>query len=140
MERFLSLLPRHSMKREQKDRVVWKGGNKGVFSIKGLYFVLENGCTTPFPLKIVWNPWIPSKASFFTWEACWGKVLTLDQLKKRGWTLANRCALCKVELKTINHILLYCYKARLLWQLVFSIFGVWWIIYETVRETLLRVK
>ena len=70
MERFLSLLQGHSMKREQEDTVVWKGGNKGVFSVKGLYSVLENGCTTLFPLKIVWNPWIPSKVSFFTWEVC----------------------------------------------------------------------
>ena len=69
MEHFLSLL-QGSVKREQEDRVVWKGGNKGVFSVKGLYSVLENGCTTLFPLKIVWNPWIPSKVSFFTWEVC----------------------------------------------------------------------
>ena len=105
--------------------MVWKSGNKGVFSVKGLYSVLENGCTTLFPLKIVWNPWIPSKVSFFTWEVCWGKSLTLDQLQKRGWTLANRCALCKAELETIDNILLHCDKARLLWQMgsPFLVFG-----------------
>ena len=59
MERFLSLLQGHSVKREQKDRVGWKGGNIGFFSVKGLYSVLEADGTTPFPLKIVWNPWIP---------------------------------------------------------------------------------
>ncbi|RVW33330.1 hypothetical protein CK203_085354 [Vitis vinifera] len=116
----------------------WKGGNKGVFSDKGLYSVLETGSTTPLPLKIVGNPWIPSKASFFTWEACWGKVLTLDQLQERGWTLANGCALCKVELETIDHIFLHCDKARLLWQLVFSIFGVWWVIFETIGERCIK--
>ena len=42
-----------------------------------------------------------------------------------------------MELETIDHFLLHCVKARLFWQLVFSIFGVWWVIYETVRETLL---
>ena len=56
---FLSSLQGHSLKREQVDRVVWKGENKGVFFVKGLYFVLEADGTTPFPLKIVWNPWIP---------------------------------------------------------------------------------
>ena len=59
MERFFSLLQGHSVKREQKDRVGWKGGNKGFFSVKGLYSVLEADGTTTFPLKIVWNPWIP---------------------------------------------------------------------------------
>ena len=138
MERFLSVLQGYSVKREQEDGVVWKGGNKGVFSDKGLYSVLETGSTTPLPLKIVGNPWIPSKASFFTWEACWGKVLTLDQLQERGWTLANGCALCKVELETIDHIFLHCDKARLLWQLVFSIFGVWWVIFETIGERCIK--
>ena len=110
--------------------MVWKGGSKGVFSVKGLYFVLETGGTTPFHLKIVWNPWIPSKVSFLTWEACWGNILALHQLQGRGWTLLNRCALCKVELEIMDHILLHCVKERLLWQLVFSIFGVWWVISE----------
>ena len=78
----------------------------------------------PFPFKDCLEPWIPSKVSFFTWEACWEKILTLDQLQRRGWILANRCALCKEELESIDHILLHCDKAKLLWQLVFSIFGV----------------
>ena len=42
-----------------------------------------------FPSCVVWNAWVPPKVSFFAWEATWGKVLTLDQLKRRGWSLAN---------------------------------------------------
>ena len=90
-----------------------------------------------FNLKMVWNPWIPSKVSFFTWEACWEKVLTLDQVPRRGWILTNKCALCKRESESIDHIILHCDEARLLWQLVFSIFGVRWVISKLVRETLL---
>ena len=54
----------------------------------------------------------------------WGKVLTLDQLKRRGWNLANRCFLCCAEEEMINHILIHCSKARVLWELVFALFGV----------------
>ena len=70
MECFLSKLQGHSVKREQEDRVVWKGDNKGVFFVRGLYSLLVIDETIPFPLKIVWNPWIPSRVSFFSWEAC----------------------------------------------------------------------
>ena len=51
---------------------------------------------------------------FFAWEASWGKVLTLDQLKKRGWTLANRCFLCYAEEESIDHILIHCTNARVI--------------------------
>ena len=54
------------------------------------------------------------KVSFFSWEACSRKVLTLDQLQRRGWKLVNRCALCKEEVESIDHILLHCGKARIL--------------------------
>ena len=101
MECFLSKLQRQSIKRKQEDRIVWKRGNKGVFFLQ-LYSLLETDGTIPFPLKIVQNPWIPSKVNFFSWEACWGKVLTLDQLKKKSWILANKYALCKEESEFID--------------------------------------
>ncbi|RVW32848.1 hypothetical protein CK203_107201 [Vitis vinifera] len=50
------------------------------------------------------------KVSFFTWEASWGKVLTLDQVKKRGQALANRCYFCQAEEESIDHHLLLHWK------------------------------
>ena len=49
---------------------------------------------------------MPTKVAFFAWEASWGKVLTLDQLQRRGHSLANRCFLClsKVEVDTFYFI------------------------------------
>ena len=61
---------------------------------------------------------VPSKVGLFAWKASWGKVLTLDQLKRRGWTLANRCFLCLVKEESIDHILIHCSKARVLWDLL----------------------
>ena len=44
----------------------------------------------------------------FSWEVWWGKVLTMDQLKKRGFQLASRCPLCKEDEENIDHLLLHC--------------------------------
>ena len=48
----------------------------------------------------------------------------MDNLKRRGWTLVNKCFLCKGEEESCDHIIFHCSKASLLWQLVFSLFGV----------------
>ena len=52
MERFLSKLQGQTMKRVEEDKVVWKGDNKEVFSVRGLYSMLEIDYTIPSPLKI----------------------------------------------------------------------------------------
>ena len=78
-----------------------------------------------------------SRVSFFRWEATWGKALTLDQLQKRGWPLANRCYLCKRHEESIDLILLHCAKARTLWTLLCSLFGMQWVLPATVKVTLL---
>ena len=67
---------------------------------------------------------MPTKVCFFAWEASWGKVLTLDQLKKRGRFLANRCFLCREEEESIDYILIQRSRTRVLWELLFALFGV----------------
>ena len=107
------------------------------FFVKSLYNTLDPSCAVPFPWSIIWSPCIPTKLSFFVWEASWGKVLALDQLKRRGWNLANRYFLWYVEEETINHILINCSKVRVLWELVFTLFGVNWVLPLMVGDTLL---
>ena len=80
---------------------------------------------------------VPLKVSFFAWEASWGKVMTLDQLKKRGRSLANRCYLCEEEEETLNHLLVHCSKAKMLWELILAIVGFGWVFPFSVRQVLL---
>ena len=73
---------------------------------------------------------------FFAWEATWGKILTLDRLQKRGWQLPNRCFLCACEAESVDHLLIHCSVARVLWDLVLGLVGVKWVFPNTVKEVL----
>ena len=110
--------------------MVWKKTKSGFFTVKSLYGVVEPGSTIQFPRKIIWSPYVPPKVFFlfiFAWEALWEKVLILDQLKSRGWILANRCFFCLAKEESTNH----------LWESLFTFFGVTWVLPCSVRETLL---
>ncbi|KAL6327673.1 hypothetical protein AAG906_022613 [Vitis piasezkii] len=120
-----------------EDRMLWKETSNGIFSVKSLYNDLASRRVDQFPNGMIWSPCGPTKVSFFAWEASWGKVLTLDQLKKRGRILANRCFLCYEEEESIDHIRIHCTRARVIWELLFALFGVTWVLPFSVRDTLI---
>ena len=51
--------------------------------------------------------------------------------------MSNRCYMCKAIEEIRYHILLHCLKASLLWQLVFALFHVQWLMHSSVRGVLL---
>ncbi|RVW53546.1 hypothetical protein CK203_092382 [Vitis vinifera] len=120
-----------------EDRVLWRETKCGKFSVKSLYKSLVLGSPVSFPSSAIWKVYVQPRMSFFGWEAMWERPLTLDQLQKRGWPLANKCYLCQRHEESIDHILLLCVKARILWALLFSLFGVQWVLPATVKATLL---
>ena len=107
-----------------ENRVLWRKTKCGKFSIKSLYKALILGPPVSFPSTVIWKVCVQPRVSFFGWETLWGKALALDQLKKKGWPLANKCYLCQRHKESIDHILLHCAKVRTLWTLFFSLFRV----------------
>ena len=61
-----------------------------------------------------------------------------DQPKKRDWSLLNRCFLCCAAKESINHLQIHCIKPKVLWELLFTLFGVLWALPLLVKEILLR--
>ena len=57
--------------------------------------------------------------------------------KRRGISLANRYFLCEVDEETIDHLLIHCSRAKMLWDLIFSIADSNWVFPLTVCQFLL---
>ena len=69
---------------------------------------------------------------FFSWAASLGKILSTDNLWKRGiieldwWCMCKRCG------ESMDHLLLHCPMAYKLWTMVFCLFGLQWVIPKSV--------
>ena len=73
-------------------------------------------------MKILWNSCVPPKVCIFAWEVWWGKVLTMDQLKKGGFQMASRCPLCGKAEEVLDHLLIHCPSIWGLWFGLISLF------------------
>ena len=101
----------------------------GVILIRGLRSKEYYRCLCPllgsFPWKIIWKANVPPRIAFFSWTAALGRLLTIDDLRKRHLIILDWCCMCKQSGESVDHLLLHCFVARELWSMVFRLFGVW---------------
>ena len=109
MENLFNLIKDKKINPLEEDKSAWKLTKDGCFSVKSSFNFLEAEREIDlFPKRLFWNKWVPSKMGFFAWEAWWGRVLIMDQLKRRGFSLANDALYIGKMKKTLS---IYCYIA-----------------------------
>ena len=69
-------------------------------------------------------------------SATLGKILTADNLRKSNIILVSWCCMCKANGETVNYLLLHCPLARELWDTVFALIGVQWVMRRRVIDLL----
>jgi hypothetical protein len=62
------------------------------------------------------------------------KIPTIDNLRQRGMIVVNRCWLCELDGESVDHLLLHCGVASALWNVIFSRFGLCWVMPGSVRK------
>ena len=67
-------------------------------------------------------------------------ILTLDQLKRRSFSLASRCPFCKRAEEVMEHILLRCPMISGLWTTLFSLQDGGWVCPYSIQELFLDWK
>jgi hypothetical protein len=77
------------------DCIRWSPFKKGLFEVKSFYKALSNLANEVFPWKSIWRSKVLSRVAFFGWTASLGKILTHDNLRKRGIVVVEWCCMCK---------------------------------------------
>jgi hypothetical protein len=67
---------------------------------------------------------VPPRVTFFTWTAVLGKMLTMDNLRKKNIIVMEWCCMCKKSEESIDHLFLHCEVAIEVWNMVCQLFGV----------------
>lgn len=64
----------------------------------------------------IWRKDLPSKVSFLVWLIVRDKVLSQENLKKKGIAMAERCALCRNSSENRSHLFQDCPYSFKIWN------------------------
>jgi hypothetical protein len=103
-----------------EDKLWWIPSSKGAFEVRSYYRVLSSHGPSSFPWKGIWRTKAPPRVAFFAWTATRGKILTIDNLRRRGMIVVNRCWLCEAEGESVDHLLIHCEVMNALWNVILS--------------------
>ena len=116
---------------EVDDVMIWQLNCSGTFDMFPFYKSLLKAPFVSFPWQSNWCVKVPKRVSFFLWTAARGGILTIENLVK-NLPFVNWCCLCWCDEEIVDHLLLHCKFAHVLWSEVFLMFGVKWVMPSTV--------
>jgi hypothetical protein len=132
---FYSCLYLFKFRGHLEDKLWWIPSSKGFFEVSTFYRVLSPPGSISFPWKGIWRTKAPPRVTFFAWTAARSKILTIDNIRQGGMIVVNRW-LCESDEESMDHLLLHCGVAYALWNVIFSRFGLCWVMLGSVRELL----
>jgi hypothetical protein len=133
---FYSRLYSFKFRGHLEDKLWWIPFSKGSFEVSTFYRVLSPPGSISFPWKAIWRTKAPPRVAFFAWTAARSKILTIDNIRRRDMIVVNRCWLCESDEESVDHLLFHCGVVYALWNVIFSRFGLCWVMPDSVRELL----
>ena len=102
------------------DKMVWsKNVKNGIYTTKLGYKAMMEEMHPSEPLfwtKSLWKSPGPKKAKLVLWLSLQNRLLTWDNIQKRGWIGPGRYSLCRNEAESVLHILFSCTYAKMVWN------------------------
>lgn len=102
--------------------------------VRYIFFLLG---VVGFAKKKVWKKNVPLKVCFFVWCLIRGRVLTHDNLCRRGIITISQCCFCRRSSETIQHLFLECTFVKEIWNYFWGCMAQQWNC-NTVEQVLHR--
>ena len=118
------------------DEITWRWTPNGEYTTRSAYRIQFIGRTKTSLFHPIWKAKTEPKCRFFAWLLLQKKILTADNLAKRGWPQDTLCKLCNSEPETPTHLCKDCIFMRASWDKLISWLGVEILPPSTVSNTL----
>ena len=90
------------------DETKWNWTTTGEFTVHSAYRALKTGPCIDTDIKHIWSLRAPPRMLIFSWLTYYNKILTHDNLRKRGIEIVSRCTLCRAHNETVRHLFRKC--------------------------------
>lgn len=94
-----------------EDAMVWQYESKGVYSSSSLYAIINFRGVKPIFIPSVWSVVVPPRTQVFLWLLAHNKLMTKNNLLKRGIDKNPECLFCS-EQERVDHLFFECVVAK----------------------------
>ena len=97
----IRLLPRDE---GADDEIIWRWTTNGEYTTSSAYRIQSMGHFKKMSITPIWKAKAESKCKIFAWILLHRKILTADNLERRGWPHDPLCKLCNSAPETSPHL------------------------------------
>jgi len=101
-----------------EDNIRWRWTESGEYTTKSAYKIQFQGTFSKLRIMPIWKAKTEPKCRFFAWTLMHKKILTANNLMKRGWTDDPICKLCTNDQETPTHLCKDCPFTKEVWELI----------------------
>ena len=130
---FMDLINSSVINQSGMDEICWNPSPRSMFEVKSYYRLLHSSTWLSFPWKSLWRQ---KSRHFFCWTEAMGKIITVDDLRKRRILVIDWCCMCKLAWEIINHFASSFPCCLWAMEYIFTLFGVVWVMPERVEDLL----
>ena len=92
----------------ENDSILWSASLDNLYSVKSSYSLLKDGGLRSIYGSDIWKCIAPLKTKIFAWLVIHDKILSRENLAKKGWLVLTICVFCGCAVESTRHIFLQC--------------------------------